>query len=102
MRFDVYKDGELVATFIYGTAPRYYGIWGQQIATLIETNTVVYNLWTGETDSCPTPQRADWWASRIISAPLAKAGFVLRPHCAEPVVDPGTRRNGTTMHWSVL
>lgn len=82
MRFDVYKGEELAATFVYGAAPRYYGLCGREIATLIEATPVIYNLWTQESDVSPIVDRADWWAARIISAPLARAGFVLRPHCA--------------------
>jgi len=82
LRFDVYKGEELAATFVYGAAPRYYGLCGREIATLIDATPVVYNLWTRESDTCPAVERADWWAARIISAPLARAGFVLRPQCA--------------------
>lgn len=86
MRFDVYKGGDLAATFVYGTAPRYYGACGQEIAALIEVTPVIYNFWTRETDVCPVTERADWWASRIICAPLAKAGFVLRAYRAALMV----------------
>lgn len=80
MRFDVYKGEKLAATFIYGAAPRYYGPCGREIATLIESTPVIYNLWTQEYATNPAVERADWWVARIISAPLARAGFVLRPH----------------------
>ena len=83
MRLDVYKGEELAATFVYGAAPRYYGLCGREIATLIETTPVIYNLWTQECDASPAYERADWWAARIISAPLARAGFVLRLRCAD-------------------
>lgn len=79
MRFDIYKGDELAATFVYGDAPRYYGATGEEIAALIADTPVVYNLWTRETVPAPTSERADWWAARIISAPLARAGFALRP-----------------------
>jgi len=82
LRFDVYKGEELAATFVYGAAPRYYGLCGREIATLIEATPVIYNLWTQESDVSPVVERADWWAARIISAPLARSGFVLRPRCA--------------------
>ena len=78
MRLDIYKDETLAATFVYGAAPDYYGTNGQQIADLIAANAVVHNLWTQETNIAPLPERADWWASRIISAPLARSGFQLR------------------------
>ncbi len=79
MRFDVYKDGELAATLAYGIEPHYYGDQGEEIAALIAGTAVVYNLWTRESALNPVSDRADWWAARIISAPLARAGFVLRP-----------------------
>lgn len=82
MRLDIYKDATLAATFIYGAAPSFYGTNGQQIADLIAANAVVHNLWTQETDIAPLPDRVDWWAARIISAPLARAGFRLRLHAA--------------------
>ncbi len=78
MRLDIYKDETLAATFVYGAAPNFYGPNGQQIAELIAANAVVHNLWTQETDIAPLPDRVDWWAARIISAPLARAGFRLR------------------------
>lgn len=84
MRFDIYKGEELAATFVYGAAPRYYGPVGHEIASLIEATPVVYNLWTQESRPSPAVERADWWAARIISAPLARAGFVLRPRCVPP------------------
>lgn len=79
MRFDIYKGEELAATFVYGTAPRYYGACGDELAALFETTSIVYNFWTREVAPAPAEERADWWASRIISAPLARGGFVLRP-----------------------
>ncbi len=79
MRFDVYKGGALAATLAYGIEPRYYGDAGEELAALIAGTTVVYNLWTRESALHPVSDRADWWAARIISAPLARAGFVLRP-----------------------
>lgn len=79
MRFDIYKGDELAATFVYGNAPRFYGATGEEIAALIAGTAVVYNFWTRETELAPTTERADWWAARIISAPLARAGFALRP-----------------------
>ncbi len=79
MRFDVYKGGELAATLAYGIEPHYYGDEGAEIAALIAGTAVVYNLWTRESALHPVSDRADWWAARIISAPLARAGFVLRP-----------------------
>jgi hypothetical protein len=81
LRFDVYRGEELAATFVYGATPRYYGPGGREIAILIEATPVIYNLWTQEAHVSPAVERADWWAARIISAPLARAGFVLRPHC---------------------
>ncbi len=88
LRFDVYRGGELAATFVYGAAPRYYGPYGREIATLIEATPVVYNLWTQESHVDPCVERADWWAARIISAPLAQAGFVLRPLYARSAHNP--------------
>lgn len=79
MRFDIYKEDQLAATFVYGAAPRYFGPVGKEIKALIDGTTIVYNLWTQETGRAPAGERADWWAARIISAPLARAGFVLRP-----------------------
>lgn len=79
MRFDVYKGGALAATLVYGIEPHYYGAEGEEIAALIAGTAVVYNLWTRESAAHPVSDRADWWAARIISAPLARAGFVLRP-----------------------
>lgn len=84
LRFDVYKDEELAATFVYGSAPRYFGLSGREIATLIEETTVIYNFGTQEAGACPGIERADWWAARIISAPLSQAGFILRPLYAHP------------------
>jgi hypothetical protein len=78
MRLDIYKDSALAATFVYGAAPHFYGPHGQQVAALIDANAVVHNIWTQETVIAPTPERADWWAARIISAPLNRAGFRLR------------------------
>ena len=79
MRFDIYKGEKLAATFVYGAAPRYYGACGDELAALFAGTPVVYNLWTREVAPAPAEERADWWASRIISAPLARAGFALRP-----------------------
>jgi hypothetical protein len=78
MRLDIYKDSSLAATFVYGAAPHFYGQHGQQVAALIAGNAVVHNIWTQETVVAPLPERADWWAARIISAPLSRAGFRLR------------------------
>ena len=78
MRLDIYKDSSLAATFVYGAAPHFYGPHGQQVAALIAGNAVVHNFWTQETHVAPVPDRADWWAARIISAPLNRAGFSLR------------------------
>src|SRR3954468_21046786 len=78
MRLDIYKDSSLAATFVYGAAPHFYGQHGQQVAALIAGNAVVHNIWTQETVVAPLPERADWWAARIISAPLGRAGFQLR------------------------
>lgn len=91
MRFDVYKGGALAATLSYGIDPHYYGDEGQEIAALIAGTVVVYNLWTRESALNPDIDRADWWAARIISAPLARAGFVLRP--IFPCLEPDTRRH---------
>lgn len=79
MRLDIYKDERLAATFVYGAAPCYYGRDGREIEALIAATPVTYNLWTQEAHAQPSAERADWWAARIISAPLARAGFVLRP-----------------------
>ena len=79
MRFDVYKGGALAATLAYGIEPHYYGDEGEEIAALIAGTAVVYNLWTRESALNPVSDRADWWAARIISAPLSRAGFILRP-----------------------
>lgn len=79
MRFDIYKGEQLAGTFVYGTPPRYYGAIGDELANLFATTSIVYNLWTREAAPPPTDERADWWAARIISAPLARGGFVLRP-----------------------
>ena len=79
MRFDIYKGEELAATFVYGEKPRYFGAPGDELAVLLATTPVVYNLWTREAALAPPAERADWWASRIISAPLARSGFALRP-----------------------
>jgi hypothetical protein len=78
MRLEIYKDSSLAATFVYGAAPHFYGPHGQQVAALIDGNAVVHNLWTQDTHVAPLPDRADWWAARIISAPLNRAGFRLR------------------------
>lgn len=78
MRLDIYKDSVLVATFIYGASPRYFGSEGERLADLIAANAVVHNLWTQETNLAPVPDGADWWAARIICAPLARSGFRLR------------------------
>ncbi len=90
MRLDIYKDNALAATFVYGAAPRYYGQHGEHLADLLDGHAVVHNLWTQETNLAPVPDRADWWAARIISAPLSRAGFRLR------IADPhaGTRSGG--------
>ena len=79
MRFDIYKGEQLAATFIYGCSPRYYGANGDELAALFATMPIVYNLWTGEAESAPPCERADWWAARIISAPLGRSGFALHP-----------------------
>ncbi|HEY8601326.1 MAG TPA: hypothetical protein VIL85_23060 [Thermomicrobiales bacterium] len=89
MRFDVYKGGELAATLAYGVEPHYYGTEGAEIAALIAGTAVVYNLWTRESATDPASDRADWWAARIISAPLARAGFVLRPIFQRVELDAG-------------
>jgi hypothetical protein len=89
MRFDVYKGGALAATLAYGIEPHYYGDEGQEIAALLAGTAVVYNLWTRESALNPDSDRADWWAARIISAPLARAGFILRP--IFPCVDRDAR-----------
>lgn len=79
MRFDIYKGEHLAATFVYGLPPRYYGALGDELANLFAATPIVYNLWTREAAPAPTSERADWWAARIISAPLSRAGFALRP-----------------------
>lgn len=84
MRFDIYKGEQLAATFIYGRSPRFYGASGDELAALFATVPIVYNLWTGEAESAPLCERADWWAARIISAPLCRSGFALRP-VAHPI-----------------
>lgn len=78
MRLDIYKDDALAATFVYGADPLFYAPYGHQVEDLIDTNAVVYNFWTQEANVAPVPDRADWWAARIISAPLARSGFRLR------------------------
>lgn len=90
MRLDIYKDDRLGASFVYGAAPRYFGHEGREIEALIAATPVVYNLWTQEAHPEPASERADWWAARIISAPLARAGFVLRPVWGR--VEPTMRR----------
>ena len=75
---ELIDEPQLAATFVYGAAPHFYGPHGQQVAALIDGNAVVHNLWTQETHVAPLPDRADWWAARIISAPLNRAGFRLR------------------------
>ena len=84
MRFDIYKGEQLAARLEYGAAPQYYGGMGREIAALIAANPVVYNLWTAEVSPQPPLDRPDWWAARIFSAPLARAGFVLRPVWSRP------------------
>ncbi len=84
MRLDIYRDERLAATFVYGVAPRYYGHDGAEIAALIDTTPLVHNWWSGELHARAggvgvDQAGADWWMSRIISAPLARAGFMLRP-----------------------
>ncbi len=78
MRFDIYKGEHLAATFVYGLPPRYYGALGDELANLFAATPIVYNLWTREAAPPTTSERADWWAARIISAPLSRAGFALR------------------------
>jgi hypothetical protein len=102
LRFDVYKGEELAATFVYGAAPRYYGPGGREIAILIEATPIIYNLWTQELHVSPTVERADWWAARIISAPLAQAGFVLRPRCAHSEPSSWWRMRMQKAHASTL
>lgn len=102
MRFDVYKGEELAATFVYGAAPRYYGLCGREIAILIEATPVIYNLWTQESHPSPAVERADWWAARIISAPLARAGFVLRPRCARSEPSSWWRARAQKAHTDTL
>lgn len=90
MRLDIYKDDRLAATFVYGAAPCYFGREGREIEALIAATPLTYNLWTREMHAEPASERADWWVSRIISAPLARAGFVLRPVWGR--VEPKMRR----------
>ena len=90
MRFDIYKDDQLAATCVYGALPRFYGRDGREIEALIAATPVTYNLWTQEAHAEPPSERADWWAARIISAPLAKCGFVLRPVWGR--IEPAMRR----------
>ena len=90
MRLDIYKDDRLAASFVYGSAPCYFGREGREIEALIAATPVVYNLWTQESNAKPAADGADWWAARIISAPLARAGFVLRPVWGR--VEPAMRR----------
>lgn len=77
MRFEIFKGEQLAASLEYGWPPAYHGPVGRQIAELIASNEVVYNLWTQEMGAGTLADTPDWWASRIISAPLARAGFVL-------------------------
>lgn len=79
MRLDIYRDEQLAATFIYGAAPRYYGDCGAEIATLIAATPVTHNWWTRESQERSARGGIDWWVARIISAPLARAGFRLCP-----------------------
>ncbi len=80
IRFDIYKADQLAATLIYGDAPCYFGPEGEECATLLASTPMIYNLWTGECATEPYSERADWWVARIISTPLVRAGFTLRPH----------------------
>lgn len=89
MRLDIYKDDALAATFVYGADPLFYGQHGQQLEAIIASNVVVYNLWTQEANTSPVPPGADWWAARIISAPLARSGFRLR---LDRLADEGHRK----------
>ena len=75
MRIDVYRDGELAASFAYGALPSYYGAAGRRVKALVAAPHPIHNLWTGETLSAPPLDRPDWWASQILSAGLRDRGF---------------------------
>jgi len=75
MRIDVYKDRQLVATFVPDAAPIYRGAAGQQVRALVEAPPASHNRRTRETTVSPPDRDPDRWAATILHAGLALAGF---------------------------
>lgn len=77
MRIDVYRAGQLAATFVHGQAPVYHGALGRQVRALIETPHRMRNPWTGEEALDPPDESPGWWAANVLYAGLGVAGFSL-------------------------
>ena len=77
-RLEVYRDGVLAATFVYGQDPVYRGAAGQEVRALVERPHESYNPWRDEIgDGARHPHDPTWWSANITGAGLGKAGFEL-------------------------
>jgi hypothetical protein len=75
-RLDVYRDGTLAATFVYGQDPVYYGASGQEVRSLVERPHESYNPWRDEIgDGARHPHDPTWWMANVTGAGLGRAGF---------------------------
>ena len=92
MRVEVYKGGALAAVLVYGAAPVYSGVWGDQARRLVERPHYVRNRWTGEGRRGPLTGSPDWWLSTIYSVGWAGKGFTVFgptvPDAGEPPLAP--------------
>jgi hypothetical protein len=77
-RLDVYRDGALAATFVYGRPALYYGSAGEEVRALVERPHEAYNPWRDEIDDgARHPDDPTWWAANITGAGLGRASFEL-------------------------
>jgi hypothetical protein len=75
-RLEVYRDGALAATFVYGRAPVYRGPAGEEVRALVERPHESYNPWRDEIgDGARRSDDPTWWTANITGAGLGKAGF---------------------------
>ena len=75
-RLEVYRDGALAATFVYGEAPIYHAAAGREVRALVERPHESYNPWRDEIgDGARHPDDPTWWTANITGAGLGKAGF---------------------------
>jgi len=75
-RLDVYRDGALAATFVYGQDPVYCGPAGREVRALVERPHESYNPWRDEIgDGARHHDDPTWWTANITGAGLGRAGF---------------------------